>query len=272
MRPFKQVDAFSDKPFGGNPVAVVLDGKGLATPEMQHIARWTNLSETTFLLPSKVADYHLRIFSPTHELPFAGHPTIGSAHAALESGIAKGNKIKMECGAGVLDLAVEHGVIYVRSPQVKVTPMDGMAKSIGIPVKPGASVLRCDVGPVWITSEMSDAAALAALKPDMSALAEWSVSINATGVTVFAASGERDCSFHVRSFAPAHAIAEDPVCGSGNICVAAYLRHAKRAPATYIARQGMQMGRDGRIHMKVSADAIELGGRAVTSVEGSIAT
>src|ERR1043165_195083 len=113
--------------------------------------------------------------------------------------------------------------------------MDGMAKSIGMPVRSGAPVLRCDVGPVWITSEMSDAAALAALKPDMSALAEWSVSINATGVTVFAASGERDCAFHVRSFAPAHAIAEDPVCGSGNICVAAYLRHAQRAPATYIA-------------------------------------
>jgi len=106
----------------------------------------------------------------------------------------------------------------------------------------------------------------------MSALAEWSVSIKATGVTVFAASGERDCAFHVRSFAPAHAIPEDPVCGSGNICVAAYLRHVKRAPATYTARQGMQMGRDGRIHMKVGADAIELGGRAVTSVEGAIAT
>src|SRR5437762_9976847 len=112
MRKFKQVDAFTDKPFRGNPVAVVLDGKGLDAAEMQHIARWTNLSETTFLLPSAVADYHLRIFSPTRELPFAGHPTIGSAHAALEAGIAKGPKIRMECGAGVLDLAVENGTIY----------------------------------------------------------------------------------------------------------------------------------------------------------------
>jgi len=272
MRRFKQVDAFSDKPFRGNPVAVVLDGKGLDTAEMQHIARWTNLSETTFLLPSKVADYHLRIFSPGHELPFAGHPTIGSAHAALEAGIAKGKNIKMECGAGVLDLSVEDGVISVRSPQVKLTPMDGMAKEVGIPLKPGAPVLRGDVGPVWITAEMADAAALAALKPNLTALAEWSLAINASGVTLFAVSGERDCAFHVRSFAPAHGIPEDPVCGSGNICVAAYLRHLKRAPASYIARQCLQMGRDGRIHMKVSAEAIELGGRAVTCVEGSIAT
>src|SRR5437868_14571545 len=138
MRRFKQVDAFTGRPFRGNPVAVVLDGEGLDAAEMQHIARWTNLSETTFLLPSKVATYRLRIFSPTHELPFAGHPTIGSAHAALEASIAKGKKIKQECGAGVLDLTVDDGVIYVRSPQVKLTPMDGMAKEVGIPVKPGA--------------------------------------------------------------------------------------------------------------------------------------
>src|SRR5438876_11040232 len=116
MRRCTQVDAFTAKPFLGNPVAVVLDAEGLGAAEMQHIARWTNLSETTFLLPSKVATYRLRIFSPTRELPFAGHPTIGSAHAALEAGIAKGNSIKQECGAGVLDLAIDEGVIFVRSP------------------------------------------------------------------------------------------------------------------------------------------------------------
>src|ERR671923_563314 len=140
MRRFKQVDAFTERPFRGNPVAVVLDGEGLDTATMQHIARWTNLSETTFLLPSKVADYRLRIFSPSRELPFAGHPTIGSAHAALEAGIAKGKKIRQECGAGVLDLSVDDGVIYVRAPEVKLTALDGMAKAAGIPVKPGAPV------------------------------------------------------------------------------------------------------------------------------------
>src|SRR5947207_11285707 len=171
MRKFKQVDAFTDRPFRGNPVAVVLDGEGLDAAEMQHIARWTNLSETTFLLPSQVATYRLRIFSPTRELPFAGHPTIGSAHAALEAGIAKGNRIKQECGAGVLDLTIDDGVIFVRSPAVKITPMNIAAK-VGIPLAPGSALLRCDVGPVWLVGEMTDAASLAALKPDMTALAE----------------------------------------------------------------------------------------------------
>jgi PhzF family phenazine biosynthesis protein len=271
-RKFKQVDAFTDRAFMGNPVAVVLDGQGLDTAQMQHIACWTNLSETTFLLPSKVADYRLRIFSPRRELPFAGHPTIGSAHAALEAGIAKGKKIKQECGAGVLDLSVDDGVVYVRSPTVKITAVAGIPGKVGIALAPGAQLLRCDVGPVWLTGEVADADTLAALKPDMGALAEWAESLNATGANLFAPSGEKDCAFHVRSFAPGHGIPEDPVCGSGNISVAAYLRHFKRAPKSYIARQGMQMGRDGRVHMRVSEDAIELGGRAVTCVEGVIST
>src|SRR5205809_633345 len=130
-RRFKQVDAFTDRPFRGNPVAVVLDAEGLDTAEMQHIARWTNLSETTFLLPSRVADYRLRIFSPTRELPFAGHPTIGSAHAALEAGMVKGRKITQECGAGVLELTVDDGVVFVRSPAVKLTPLAGIAGAVG---------------------------------------------------------------------------------------------------------------------------------------------
>src|SRR5919108_3968897 len=208
MRRFKQVDAFTERPFRGNPVAVVLDGEGLDTATMQHIARWTNLSETTFLLPSKVADYRLRIFSPSQELPFAGHPTIGSAHAALEAGIAKGAKIKQECGAGVLDLSVDDGVIYVRAPQVRLTPLTNIAAEVGIPLAPGAHMLRAEVGPVWLVGEMTDARALAVFKPDMTALAEWTASLNATGVTVFASSGERDCALHVRSFAPAHGIPE----------------------------------------------------------------
>jgi PhzF family phenazine biosynthesis protein len=270
MRRFKQVDAFTDQPFRGNPVAVVLDAEGLDSAQMQHIARWTNLSETTFLLPSQVADYRLRIFSPGRELPFAGHPTIGSAHAALEAGIVKGRKIRQECGAGVLDLSVDDGVIFVRSPQVRLTPLANLGGKVGIPLAPGAPLLRADVGPVWLVGEMTDAASLAALKPDMTALAEWTSSLDATGVTLFAPSGERDCAIHVRSFAPAQGIAEDPVCGSGNISVAAYLRHSGRAQRPYVARQGMQLGRDGRVFMRVTADAIELGGRAVTCVEGTL--
>ena len=276
MRRFKQVDAFTDRAFHGNPVAVVLDAEGLDTAQMQHIARWTNLSETTFLLASKAADYRLRIFSPSRELPFAGHPTIGSAHAVVESGFAKpkNGRLRQECGAGVLDLVLDDGVIFVRSPPVKLTPLANIGSSVGIPLAPGAPLLRADVGPVWLVGEVTDAAALAALKPDMTALAEWSTSLDATGVTVFAKSGERNCAIHVRSFAPGHGIPEDPVCGSGNICVAAYLRHNgdARFGAAYVARQGMQVGRDGRVSVRVARDAIELGGRAVTCVEGVLKT
>ena len=148
--------------------------------------------------------------------------------------------------------------------------MTNVAAKVGIPLAPASPLLRCDVGPVWLVGEMTDAASLAALKPDMSALAEWTDSLEVTGATIFAPSGEKDCAFHVRSFAPGHGIPEDPVCGSGNICVAAYLRHAGKAPRSYVARQGMQLGRDGRVHMRVSEESIDLGGRAVTCVEGTL--
>ena len=111
----KQVDVFTGRPFYGNPVAVVLGGEGLETEDMQRIACWVNLSETTFLLPSSQADYRLRIFTPQHELPFAGHPTIGSAYAALESGFVEKKKLlRQECGAGILDLSFEDERIFVR--------------------------------------------------------------------------------------------------------------------------------------------------------------
>src|SRR5438094_9667689 len=185
---FKQVDVFTDKPFFGNPVAVVIGAEDLETEEMQRIANWTNLSETTFLLKSDKADYRLRIFTPRHELPFAGHPTIGSAHAAIRAGIAKprDGELKQECGAGLLTLRAEGGRIYVRSPRPKITEMKNVAGAFGVPLASPARLLKIDVGPVWLVGEMTDAAALAALKPDMSALAEWTTSLGATGVTVFA--------------------------------------------------------------------------------------
>lgn len=272
MRRFKQVDVFTSRPFLGNPVAVVIDADGLDTAQMQRVAGWTNLSETTFLLPSRTADYRVRIFTPRRELPFAGHPTIGSAHAAIESGLAvpKNGRLRQECGAGVLDLVVEGRELYVRAPRPKVEELRNAASGCGIALAAGAGLLKIDVGPVWLVGEMSDAAALAALKPDMTALGEWTTSRAATGVTVFAPSGEAGCAVHVRSFAPAQGIAEDPVCGSGNISVAAYLRHFGRAPQSYAARQGMQLGRDGRVAMRVSDGEIWLGGEAVTCVEGTI--
>lgn len=273
--PFKQVDVFTDQPFLGNPVAVVIGADRLDTETMQRIAGWTNLSETTFILPSKRADYRLRIFTPRQELPFAGHPTIGSAHAALESGfVERKDRLRQECGAGIIDIAIEGREIFLRAPSAAVTDLDSpqIAASLGGPVR---GLRKVDVGPVWIVGEVESAAALAAMSPDMAALAMATNAARAGGVTLFAPSGEQETAIHVRSFAPAHGIAEDPVCGSGNISVGAYLKATKQLPKygeRYVARQGMQLGRDGRVSVRIRGDEIHIGGRAVTTVEGRIAT
>jgi len=266
---FKQVDVFTAKPFLGNPVAVVIGAEALDSAQMQRIAGWTNLSETTFLLSSAQADYRLRIFTPRQELPFAGHPTIGSAHAALESGfVSKKRKLVQECGAGLIELSVEDdGRIFLKGPPPKLQRLEVTIPSV--PLKVSSPVLKVDVGPIWVVGEMRDARALAALKPDMTALAEWSQSLGVTGATVFAPSGESASAIHVRSFAPAHAIPEDPVCGTGNLSVAAFVE--KRFGAEYVARQGMQMGRDGRVTVRVRDEGVYLGGHAVTCVDGTIA-
>jgi predicted PhzF superfamily epimerase YddE/YHI9 len=263
----KQVDVFTGRPFYGNPVAVVLGGEGLETEDMQRIACWVNLSETTFLLPSSQADYRLRIFTPQHELPFAGHPTIGSAYAALESGFVEKKKLlRQECTAGILDLSFEDERIFVRGPEPRITDVRR-----GLPF--AKKLLRIEVGPIWIVGEVADAQELAALKPDMGALAAFTIDHEATGITVFSPSGEKQTAMHVRSFAPAHGIPEDPVCGSGNLAVAHYLKQTnslKRFGERYIARQGMQMKRDGRVHVRVDEDGVRIGGRAVTCIEGTL--
>lgn len=263
----KQVDVFTGRPFYGNPVAVVLGAEGLETEDMQRIACWVNLSETTFLLPSSQADYHLRIFTPQHELPFAGHPTIGSAYAALESGFVEKKKLlRQECTAGILDLTFEDERIFVRGPEPRITDVRR-----GLPF--AKKLLRIEVGPIWIVGEVADAQELAALKPDMGALAAFTIDHEATGITVFAPSGEKQTAMHVRSFAPAHGIPEDPVCGTGNLAVAHYLKQTnslKRFGERYIARQGMQMKRDGRVHVRVDEDGVRIGGRAVTCIEGTL--
>jgi PhzF family phenazine biosynthesis protein len=268
--PFKQVDVFTGKPFFGNPVAVVIGADSLETAQMQRIAAWTNLSETTFLLkPTQAeADYRLRIFTPRQELPFAGHPTVGSAHAALESTFVKASngKLRQECGAGVLELSLEERCIFVRAPVPKVSPA-------AVSLFGNFRALRVDVGPVWVVVDLGDAGTVDELAPDMTAIAELSDSLNASGVTVFGRTGIKDESIHVRSFAPAHGIPEDPVCGSGNISVAAFLRETgllTEFGSSYTARQGMQVGRDGRVAVRVTPDAIEIGGEAVTCVDGTI--
>ena len=265
---FKQVDVFTDQPLHGNPVAVVLGGEDLDAAAMQRIASWENLSETTFLLASRVADYRLRIFTPTQELPFAGHPTVGSAHAAIEAGFArpKDGVLRQECGAGIIELNVLEKEIFLKAPPARIADVRGK-----LPF--AQKLLRIDVGPVWIVGEVKSAAALAAIKPDAGALSQFTTDLEATGVTVFAESDDGETGIHVRSFAPAQGIPEDPVCGSGNVCVAAYLKATNqlgRFGNHYVARQGMQKGRDGRVAVRVDGDGIRIGGRAVTCVEGTL--
>src|SRR5262245_58347858 len=265
---FKQVDVFTSVPFQGNPVAVVVGAEDLETPAMQRIANWTNLSETTFLLKSAVADYKLRIFTPRMELPFAGHPTIGSAHVAFESGfISAKQRFRQECGAGVLDLTREDGRIFVKGPPWKIDDVEA------IPGIDAAAPQRVYIGPVWIVAQMPDAPSLAAVRPDMGALARWTEKVGAGGVTLFATSDDSEAAIDVRSFAPAHGVPEDPVCGSGNLSVAAYLKQVNllgKYGSTFVARQGAQCGRDGRVYLRVEGEAIHLGGDAVTCVDGTL--
>jgi PhzF family phenazine biosynthesis protein len=283
---FKQVDVFTRRPFWGNPVAVVIGAEEVQTEDMQRIAAWTNLSETTFVLPpsSERADYRLRIFSPRQELPFAGHPTIGSAHAVIESGFAapKTGTLRQECLAGILPLTVQEtdggNVIMVEAPAAQLTEIDGAAAkrlsdSLGAATAQTIAPARIDVGVVWIVADVGDATTLARLEPDMQELARLSAAMEVSGVTVFGVSNDQSSALHVRSFAPLQGIAEDPVCGSGNASVAAYLRHNGLLDiygSEYTARQGMQVGRDGEVRVRIRGGSIQIGGHAITCVDGGL--
>lgn len=281
QRPFSQIDVFTAVPFSGNPVAVVLDGTGLSAEEMQRFARWTNLSETTFVCAATDpgADYLLRIFTPGAELPFAGHPTLGSAHAVLEAGIARprtGGRLVQQCGVGLVDIAVgpgwPEGVLSFRLPPHRLVAAPDAsallsALSIGSSRRPPAIV---DVGPRWAIVELASIAEVAALAPDLAALRAYDRAHGTTGLTVFAASSSG--AVKVRSFAPLDGIAEDPVCGSGNGAVAAFrLEQGDIAAGEgYVASQGQEIGRDGRIEIAVRDDGIHVGGRCVSCIAGSV--
>jgi PhzF family phenazine biosynthesis protein len=278
---FQQVDVFTAVPFKGNPVAVVLDGDHLSTEEAQAIAGWTNLSETTFVCaPTHPdADYRLRIFTPRSELPFAGHPTIGSAHAVLRHGLKPrtSGRLVQECGRGLVPLRIDGDQIFLALPaRVHRAPTAEQRTQVADALGLAASALLrasiIDVGPVWFTAQLAHAPAVVALRPDMARLAALAA-IGVTGVTVFGlyASGAQ-AALEVRSFAPADGVPEDPVCGSGNGCVAALIqRDGLLATSHYVAAQGRCLGRDGRVLVRFADDGtIWLGGSAVTCVEGTL--
>jgi PhzF family phenazine biosynthesis protein len=235
---FKQVDVFTQKPFFGNPVAVVLEAEELSSDDMQRIAAWTNLSETTFVLPpsSPNADYRLRIFTPKQELPFAGHPTIGSAHAVLESGMAtpRDGRLRQECLAGIIELEIENTAggdkIFFRVPRATISTLEQtrarrLLAALGIAGASAPSPLRVDVGVVWLVGDVGEAETLGGITPDLNEIRKLSAETQAAGITVFGRVQETSTRLHVRSFAPILGVDEDPVCGSGNASIAAYLAH-----------------------------------------------
>lgn len=279
---FKQVDVFTARPFLGNPVAVVLGGMGLDTETMQRIAHWTNLSETTFVCPPTVdvADYELRIFTPRAELPFAGHPTLGSAHAALEAGLVnpRHGRIIQQCHVGLVEIAVpaawrEDGLSFRLPPH---TSLPAPEPALLLAALNGAHAIRepliVNVGPRWVIVQLASADAVASLAPDLGALAAYDEAHDTTGLTVFAESGDGTGGIKVRSFAPRDGIAEDPVCGSGNGAVAAFRLDAGdvRAGESYLASQGREIGRDGIIAVRFTDDGIHVGGNCVTCIDGVV--
>ena len=272
-RPFKQVDVFTAVPLMGNPVAVVLDGEGLSDAQMQGFANWTNLSETTFVLPAtdRAADYRVRIFTPKAELPFAGHPTLGTAHAVLEAGLAtaKGGRLVQQCAVGLVDLTVGEDGLSFRLPRYALSDLpDAEATAwIGAAVKGGA--MAVDVGPVWLVAELEEIAALETLSHDAARLAAYYVPRGMTGATLYAADDERVV---VRSFAPGDGIPEDPVCGSGNGAAAAFRLAAGQVGSgdSYVASQGRQVGRDGYVSVRIDGADIHIGGACVTCVDGVV--
>ena len=285
---FKQVDAFTSRPLMGNPVAVVLDADGLSDEQMQRIANWTNLSETTFVLKPTLPQpaYRLRIFTPQHELPFAGHPTIGSCHAVLEAGIASpaDGRLVQECGAGNLPIRIEGSGagrrIWVEAPEAKLVGeypelTDRLSAALGSALAASPVPTALQNGPNWLFVRFEREAEVAALKPDMSALAAISLEGTHTGLAAFAFAEGGEFGVHIRCFAPGFGVPEDPVTGSANAALPAYLAHhglLERTGREYVSTQGAELGRDGRVHVRVLDDSgrAEIGGQAVTVVEGEI--
>lgn len=279
--PFAQVDVFTATPFMGNPVAVVFDADGLSGEQMQRIANWTNLSETTFILaPTDAgADYRLRIFTPRAELPFAGHPTIGSAHAVLESGrvVPDNGRIVQQSAVGLVPISVpadwRTAGLSFRLPDDTITPApDGAALLTALGASALADPVIVNVGPRWVIVEVDDAGVVEALAPDFAALADYDRRHGTTGLTVFGHCGDVAGTQKVRSFAPADGINEDPVCGSGNGAVAAYrlAQGQVRSGDAYVASQGAEVGRLGRVQIRYGDDGIHVGGCAVTCIKGTI--
>jgi PhzF family phenazine biosynthesis protein len=271
-RPFAQVDVFSAVPYRGNPVAVVLDGEGLTTEQMLRVANWTNLSETTFVLPptDPAADYRVRIFTPTEELPFAGHPTIGTCHAWLARNPQHtAGTVVQECEAGLITLRrTGDRLAFAAPPLMRDEPVDEeqqarIARVLGVDRAGIKDARLIDNGPGWVGVLLEDAKTVLAVDPDTEDLK--------LGIVGPYPEGSPE-AVEVRAFYPAGRISfEDPVTGSLNAGLAQWLLRTGRLRAPYVASQGTALGRAGRVHVdRDAAGTVWVGGDAVTCVRGEI--
>ena len=312
-RPFQQVDVFTATAGYGNPLAVVLDGADLNDAAMQRFARWTNLSESTFLLPptaagaAQGADYRVRIFTPGGELPFAGHPTLGSGHAWLQAGgkPKRAGQLVQECGVGLVALRYEGARIAFAAPALRrsaPSPMQlaKVAQALGLKAAQIEAAQLLDNGPVWLGLLLADADTVLSLRPDHAALKALGVKVGVAGLPagheapaligrsnresrafggVRAAGTRFDAApapvrapvdLEVRAFAAPLGVEEDPVTGSLNASLAQWLIEDGRLPARYVAGQGQCLDRDGRVHIERDADGqVWVSGDVVTCIEGT---
>jgi PhzF family phenazine biosynthesis protein len=276
MRALTQVDVFTDEFLLGNPVAVVHDADGLTDEQLAAFARWTNLSETTYLLPptDPRADYRLRIFTVAQELPFAGHPTLGSARAWLAAGgTPHGEQLVQECGAGLVAIRRDGERLAFAAPPLRRSgPVDDadlehLAAGLGVGRDEIVDAQWCDNGPGWVAVLLHDAERVLALEPDPRRFGP----LTDVGVVgPYPDGGE--LAFEVRAlFATNEGMAEDPVTGSLNAALGQWLIAAGHAPDRYVAGQGTRLRRRGRVYVEREGDDVWVGGDTVIGIEGRVA-
>ncbi|PKH74112.1 phenazine biosynthesis protein [Stenotrophomonas sp. Betaine-02u-21] len=283
---YLQLDVFAPRPGTGNPLGVVFDADNLSAGAMQALAAWLNLSETVFFVAPTApgADYHIRIFTPASELPFAGHPSVGAAWAAVTGGLAipRNGALLQQCAAGLLPVRVEGPhtapTIHLASPTARRYVVDpgelpASLHALGGPAQTGE---LWDNGPRWWLLAARDAAAVRGLRPDMGELRDWTNATEATGVAIYAPEHADGHDLVVRAFCPGDAVnvPEDPVTGSANALIASVLaqrRHLPGRDGRYIASQGREVGRDGRVHLYVDdAGVAWIGGQVQPVIDGTV--
>ncbi len=274
LRRFTQLDVFTTEVTRGNPLAVVHEAEGLSDAQMAAFARWTNLSETAFLLPptEAAADYRVRIFTPDCELPFAGHPTLGSCQAWLAAGGAPkaANQVVQQCGVGLVRIRRSAERLAFAAPPLRRSgPLDAstLARAArSLRIDPAAIVRHqwvCN-GPQWLALMLDSADAVLALKPDFAAMGELEVGV------IGAHPAGHDAQFEIRAFVPTHGVPEDPVTGSLNAGIAQWLIGAGLAPAHYVAAQGTALGRHGRVFVDREGDDVWIGGHVAGCIDGQV--